>query len=99
MTTETTYPWVRYRFKTRSVADSRPLIYNPKFPSWETGLSGDDSYAVRVAYLPPGEDLTKYWDDAFDVEAAPVEVATFSSRFRRPSDFVDDPALPTRQAA
>ena len=52
--------WKRYRFKTKSVNDWRPLIYNPQYPSWCSGYAGDMSYAIIICFLPDGEDLCKY---------------------------------------
>ena len=76
--------WKRYRFKTYE-DDYRPLIFNPKYPWWCTGY-GDDHYVI-VAYLPPEEDLLKYWDDAFDVEYDERDEITFTSRFPKPEYF------------
>lgn len=73
----------RYHFRTRSVGDCRPLIFNPAYPWWHTGTAGDASYASIVAYLPDGEPLSKYWDDAYDIDSDEEEI-TFSPRFPRP---------------
>lgn len=80
-------PWVRYRFLTHSVDDFRPLIFNPQYPWWCSGEAGDGSYAIIVAFLPTGEDLKKYWDDAYDVEVDRRANITFSDRFPRPEYF------------
>lgn len=79
--------WKRYRFETRSVEDYRPLIFNPKYPWWCSGYTGDMSSAVIIAYLPKDEDLLKYWDDAFNIEFTEEEEITFSSRFPKPDYF------------
>jgi len=81
--------WTRYRFNTRSVKDCRPLIYNPAYPWWCSGMAGDYSFAVIVAYLPKGEPLDKYWDDAFDITSDDCDKIEFSGRFPRPDDFVE----------
>lgn len=78
-------PWLRYRFKTKAVSDSRPVIFNPKYPWWCTGYASDDSYATIVAYLPKDENLTRYWDDAFDIEYTEESEIKFSGRFPKPS--------------
>jgi hypothetical protein len=77
--------WKRYRFKTRAVEDYRPLEFNPCYPWWCTG-SGDD-FVTIVAYLPEGEDLYKYWDDADDVDVEDREEISFTDRFPKPSYF------------
>lgn len=79
--------WIRYRFNTKSLGDCRPLIFNPKFPWWCSG-EGED-YAVIVAYLPKGEPLKKYWDDAFDVTEEEHDKITFTDRFPKPTYFVE----------
>lgn len=76
--------WRRYRFSTRSVDDYRPLIFNPEYPWWCSGESGDGQSAVIVAYLPPDSPLAMYWDDAFEVEYTDEDTITFSERFPRP---------------
>lgn len=90
--------WRRYRFETKSVDDYRPLVFNPKYPWWCSGygLGGNatDGYpesqtAVIVAYLPPNEDLKKYWDDAFNIEFEEKAEIEFSGRFPKPSYFVE----------
>lgn len=83
--------WIRYRLKTKSVADWRPLVYDPRYPSWCSGYGGDEedgpAFAVIIIYLPVGEDLMKYYDDAFDVEADECNEITFTDRFPRPKSF------------
>lgn len=71
--------WNRYRFKTDSVADWRPLVYNPDYPFWCSGY-GDD-YAIIVCWLPIEEDLFKYWDDAYDIDTETHEEIKYTSRF------------------
>jgi len=86
--------WIRYRFKTYSVDDYRPLIFNPKYPWWCSGFATsfeDDAgeAAVIIAYLPKGEPLEKYWDDAFDIDQTEENEITFTSRFAKPDYFVE----------
>jgi len=81
--------WKRYRFKTKSVEDYRPLHFNPSFPWWCTGYAGDMSYAIIVAYLPEKTNLLLFWDDAFDVEYTIEEKIEFSDRFPKPDYFVE----------
>lgn len=77
--------WRRYRFKTRSVEDYRPLVFNPKFPWWCSGEN--EETAIIIAYLPETEDLLKYWDDAEDTEFTEEEKIEFSGRFPKPQYF------------
>lgn len=77
---------VLYRFKTRSVDDYRPLIdmADIGMPWWCTGFAGDDSYAIIVCYLPKGEDLLKYRDDAYDIEFEERAEIVYTDRFQKP---------------
>ena len=79
--------WKRYRFKTHSVQDYRPLVFNPRYPWWCSGEGND--CAVIIAYLPPDEDLLKYWDDAFDIDVENRDEITFTDRFPKPSYFIE----------
>jgi hypothetical protein len=83
--------WKRYTFKTYSIDDVRPIIFNPEYPFWSTGYSGGfdvkDEYATMVAYLPMSEPIEKYWDDAFDVDFTIEDKIKFSSRFPKPDYF------------
>ena len=78
---------VWYRFKTKSVDDVRPLIdmKDIQMPYWCTGYAGDDSYATIVCFLPKGEDLYKYWDDAYDIASDERDGITYTDRFPKPS--------------
>lgn len=77
--------WIRYRFKTFAVGDYRPLIYNPKYPWWCSGQN--DETATIIAWLPKGEPLHKYWDDAHDSESEEHDTIIFTSRFPKPKNF------------
>lgn len=79
--------WVRHRFYTRSVDDPRPLVFNPRYPWWESGYGQD--FAVIVAYLPEDENLYKYWDDAFNIESTEQQQIVFTNRFPRPDYFLE----------
>ena len=76
--------YIRYRFKTWSVDDPRPLIdLAPlKMPWWCSGYG--ESYAIIICYLPAEEDLKKYWDDAFDIEEDEREEIVYTDRFPKP---------------
>lgn len=80
--------WRRYRFKTKSIKDYRPLIFNPKYPWWCSG-EGDD-YAVIIAYLPKEENLLNYWDDAYEVDFSEEKEIVFTDRFPQPEYFVTE---------
>lgn len=77
--------WRRYRFKTRSLNDYRPIVWNPKFPWWCSGEGKD--YAIIIAYLPATEELGNYWPEAFCVESTIESKIKFSSRFPKPEYF------------
>lgn len=79
--------WLRYRFKTQSVDDCRPIVFNPAYPWWCTSVAGDGSYAIIVAFLPKDEPLATYWDDAFAVEQQECDGPTFSDRFPKPESY------------
>lgn len=79
--------WKRYRLKTKSIEDYRPLIFNPKYPWWCSGESED--YAVIIAFFPEDENIFKYWDDAFDVEFTTCKNIEFTDRFQKPKYFVE----------
>jgi len=85
--------WIRYRLKTKSVSDWRPLVYDPRFPSWCSGYGGDEeagtAFAVIIIYLPEGEPLSKYYDDAFDVTADDSDCIVFTDRFPKSKSFVE----------
>jgi hypothetical protein len=84
--------WRRYRFRTKSVDDERPIIFNRAYPWWCSGYGlggtinepGYDS-AIIIAFLPSNEDLKKYWPDAYEVEYTEHETIEFSDRFPKPS--------------
>lgn len=77
---------IRYRFKTKSVDDYRPLIdmKEIQMPWWCSGEAGDGSYAIIICYLPEDEELEKYWDDAYDIEYTSCEEITYTDRFPKP---------------
>ena len=74
--------WLRYRFKTKSVEDYRPLKVDERCPWWCTG-TGEDCCTI-VIYLPPEKDLKEFWDDAYDVTYEECTNIEFTSRFPKP---------------
>lgn len=88
--------WRRYRFQTFAVDDYRPLVWDPRYPWWCSGhaLTGtvDDPQigtSIIIAWLPIGEDLLKYWDDAFDIEYTDHAAIEFSDRFPKDASFIE----------
>lgn len=82
---------IRYRFKTKSVDDCRPLVdmATIKMPWWCSGygyigLESDEAYAIIICYLPTGENLFKYWDDAYDIEEEKTDEIIYTDRFPKP---------------
>lgn len=75
---------VRYRFCTRAVDDFRPLVdmRHIGMPWWCTGVG--NRYVTIVCYLPDGEPLEKYWDDAFDIYEEYVDAIVYTDRFPKP---------------
>lgn len=82
--------YIRYRFKTKSVHDPRPLIdmASIKMPWWCTGYSYGDAAdvesAIIVCYLPEDENLNNYWDDAYDVDEEFTDTIRYTDRFPKP---------------
>jgi hypothetical protein len=85
--TKTKTKWNRWRFYTKA-DDFRPLVFNPSYPWWCSGQGMDGSHTI-VAFLPLGEELEKYWDDAFDVSVKECDEVTFTDRFTRPKYYVE----------
>lgn len=81
--------WIKCIFKTKSVDDYRPLVFNPKYPWWCSAESADGSHAIIHAYLPLVEILETYWDDAYDIEQTEHATISFTDRFPRPKYFID----------
>ena len=83
--------WRRYRFKTQSLDDYRPLIFNPKYPWWCSGET--DENATIIAWLPKDEDLLTYWNDASEIEYTEHEEIEFTFRFPKPDYFEEESEL------
>ena len=77
---------IRYRFKTYSVDDPRPLIdlKEIQMPWWCSSWDGEMEYAICICYLPKEESLFKYWDDAFDIEQTEETEIVYTERFPKP---------------
>lgn len=77
----------KYRFKTKSVDDYRPLkdMTNIQMPYWCTGFDTENTYAIIICYLPTTEDLFDYWDDAYDIEKTIVYEIKYTDRFPKPT--------------
>lgn len=81
---------IRYRFKTKSTKDYRPLIFNPAYPWWCTGHAANGSYVTIVFYLPESENLLKYWDDAYDIDYEENVEIQFTDRFPKAEWYTGD---------
>lgn len=77
--------WVRFRFQA-NYDDSRPVLWPPLGPWWETGLACDGSYATVVAYIPSDKIhlLATYWPEAKDISCQETDEIVFTSRFPKP---------------
>jgi hypothetical protein len=75
----------KYRFRTKSVDDYRPLVdmKDIQMPWWCTGEG--DGYVTIMCYLPENENIYKYWDDAYYFETESVNEITYTIRFPKPS--------------
>lgn len=79
--------WHRVRFKT-NFEDSRPVIFPPPGPWWESGYAADESYAIAIAYFPTHMIITlkQYWPDAEDLDWHRIDdKPVFTDRFQCPS--------------
>lgn len=77
--------YIKYRFKTKSIEDYRPLkdMENIQCPWWCSGEGTD--YAIIICYLPKEIDLKKYWDDAYDIDKEEADKIIYTDRFKKPS--------------
>lgn len=70
------------RFK-GNLADSRPVIFPPPGPWWETGFN--DKHATCLAYLSEKSELLTYWPEAIDPEwSEEKQEIVFTQRFSQP---------------
>ena len=82
---------IRYRFKTKSVEDCRPLRDTAEIsmPWWCTGYGVNGEYVVIVCYLPEWIKLQYYWDDAYDITQEVRNEITYTDRFPKPAWLTD----------
>ena len=80
----------RYRFKTKSLDDYRPLkdMTDINCPWWCSGEGKD--FATIICFLPYNVDLKEYWDDAYNIEVKEREEIIYTSRFLRPDWIKED---------
>ncbi len=84
--------WHRVRFKA-NFDDSRPVKFPPPGPTWESGLSCDESYAIRIAYFPEDKInmLNEYWPEAYDIDWHSIDdKPIFTDRFQKPEWWDED---------
>lgn len=90
--------WRRFRFRSWSVDDPRPVTFPPPGPYWITGYGeeGDREFAILIAYLPAAiaDEMIDLWPesdgiwwDGYDFQWRD-EIA-FTSRFPRPTWWPD----------
>lgn len=73
--------WLRARFEA-NLEDSRPVIFPPPGPYWETGFN--DKHAIVVAYVLHERDVTRYWPEATNIEFEKRDEIKFTDRFPKP---------------
>ena len=76
--------YYKYRFKTKSLDDYRPLkdMSEIQCPWWCSGEGTD--YAIIICYLPEEAIIYDYWDDAYDIDAEKADKIIYTDRFRKP---------------
>jgi len=77
---------LRVRFKA-NYEDSRPVNWPVKYPYWESGLDGDESYAIVISYADDEKYIMENWPEATDLEIQEVGSFLFTDRFPKPSWF------------
>jgi hypothetical protein len=77
--------WRKYRFYVNKTSDIPPKIVNPRFPWW--CVAKNEHNALIVAYLPPEENIYKYWATAYNVEYDVKDKIEFTERFQKPFNF------------
>lgn len=92
---EKTPRWLRYRFQTSSVDDSRPVKFPPPGPYWESGFT--ETHATIVAYLPPDAILKEYWPEAEKLETEQCDEIIFTDRFPCPDWWMGKEAVDLRR--
>lgn len=80
---------IRARFRANP-DDWRPIKFPPPGPCWCTGYAGDGSSSVVVAYLANEDQVLEFWPEATEIDCAPAESITFTSRFERPDWWPED---------
>lgn len=63
--------------------DYRVAEWPPPGPYWCSGYNSDDHPYV-IAFVPDEATLLRYWPEAEDIDAEPVESIDYTSRFPRP---------------
>lgn len=79
---------IRARFHA-DAQDYRPVNWPIKHPYWCTGMAGDGSYSIVVAYADDIEEIKRNWPEASEIDAEECDVYTFTSRFPKPEWFTE----------
>jgi hypothetical protein len=80
--------WIRARFKA-NYPDFRPVTWPPPGPFWRSGIGGDDSYSIVIAYVRSSEQIQEFWPEARDIETTEEESIKFTDRFPKPDWWED----------
>jgi hypothetical protein len=67
--------------------DWRPVNWPIKHPYWCSGMAGDDSYSIIIAYADDVAEIERNWPEATEIDAEEVDGYTFTERFPRPEWF------------
>lgn len=80
--------WLRVRFHA-NYPDFRPMLWPPPGPFWRSGIAGDDSFSIVVAYVRQEEQIKEFWPESENVEVlSESSEINYTERFPKP-DWVD----------
>lgn len=75
--------WLRVRFHV-NYPDFRPVLWPPPGPFWRSGIAGDDSYSIVIAYVRSEDQIKAFWPESEIDSVSEAEDIVFSERFPKP---------------
>lgn len=90
---------IRARFRA-NYDDWRPVKWPPIGPCWCSGVAGDESYSIVIAYVQNEDQVREFWPEATHIDPEESDHIVFTDRFARPDWWpvdkatVDEPSLP-----